>query len=132
MNNHNLTPLEYLFDLEYGIDLPLPTELANLYGHLSYPERKDLPFIIGNFVTTLDGVVALNVSGQNGGGDISGFNEQDPMIMGLLLEKYLHLSILYGANLSASNVEGVTCSCVMRSNQLDKSQAPYRVRDICS
>ena len=28
--------------------------------------------------------MVLNVSGHNGGGDISGFNEQDHMIMGLL------------------------------------------------
>jgi riboflavin biosynthesis pyrimidine reductase len=40
--------------------------------------------VIGNFVTTLDGVVALNDSDQSGGGEISGFNQQDRMVMGLL------------------------------------------------
>ncbi len=35
-------------------------------------------------VTTLDGVVSLNVPGQAGGGPISGFNQHDRMVMGLL------------------------------------------------
>jgi len=41
-------------------------------------------YVIGNFVTTLDGVVALNETGRAGGGDISGFNQYDRMVMGLL------------------------------------------------
>ncbi len=84
MNSHNLTPLEQLFKLEHGNDLPLPPELTTLYGHLSLPARADKPYIIGNFVTTLDGVVALNAPGHNSGVEISGFNQQDHMIMGLL------------------------------------------------
>ena len=84
MNNYNLTTLEQLFEVERGNVLPLPPELATFYGHLSYPAHVDKPYVIGNFVTTLDGVVALNAPGHNGGGDISGFNEQDHMIMGLL------------------------------------------------
>jgi riboflavin biosynthesis pyrimidine reductase len=40
--------------------------------------------VIGNFVTSLDGVVALNDTAQSGGGEISGFNRHDPMVMGLL------------------------------------------------
>jgi riboflavin biosynthesis pyrimidine reductase len=35
-------------------------------------------------VTTLDGVVSLNVKGHKSGGDISGFSAQDRMVMGLL------------------------------------------------
>jgi riboflavin biosynthesis pyrimidine reductase len=42
------------------------------------------PHVIGNFVSTLDGVVALNDSDQSGGGEISGFNQHDRMVMGLL------------------------------------------------
>jgi riboflavin biosynthesis pyrimidine reductase len=84
MNNHNLTTLEQLFEVEHGNALPLPPELATLYGHLSYPAYAAKPYVIGNFVTSLDGVAALNAPGHNGGGDISGFNEQDHMIMGLL------------------------------------------------
>ncbi len=84
MNAHQLTALEHLFEEKHGNELPLPPELATLYGHLSLPAHADKPYIIGNFVTTLDGVVALNVPGHNGGGDISGFNQQDHMVMGLL------------------------------------------------
>ncbi len=84
MNAHQLTALEHLFDRKHGNELPLPPELATLYGHLSLPARADKPYIIGNFVTTLDGVVALNVPGHYGSGDISGFNQQDHMVMGLL------------------------------------------------
>src|SRR5438874_2452045 len=81
---NTLTPLEGLFDLHRGRDLPLPPALATLYGRLGFPERTARPFILGNFVTTLDGVVSLNVPGHAGGGDISGFNQHDRMVMGLL------------------------------------------------
>jgi riboflavin biosynthesis pyrimidine reductase len=40
--------------------------------------------VIGNFVSTLDGVVSYEIAGQSGGGDISGFDESDRFIMGLL------------------------------------------------
>ncbi len=84
MNDKQLTTFEHLYGEKYDNQLPLPPELATLYGHLSFPIRTDKPYIIGNFVSTLDGVVTLNVPGHNGGGDISGFNQQDHMLMGLL------------------------------------------------
>jgi riboflavin biosynthesis pyrimidine reductase len=40
--------------------------------------------VISNFVTTLDGVVSLDVPGQSGGGPISGFNPHYRMVMGVL------------------------------------------------
>lgn len=40
--------------------------------------------MIGNFVGTIDGVVSFEIPGESGGGDISGFNEADRFIMGLL------------------------------------------------
>ncbi len=82
-----LTPLESLYEVDRGEDsrdLSLPPELATLYGHLKFPARVHRPLIIGNFVTTLDGVVALNDADGAGGGDISGFNQHDRMVMGLL------------------------------------------------
>ena len=79
-----LTSLESLYDTKRGSDLPLPPELAALYGSLQFPPHSGKPYIIGNFVTTLDGVVALNEGGHKGGGDISGFNEHDRMVMGVL------------------------------------------------
>jgi riboflavin biosynthesis pyrimidine reductase len=64
--------------------MPLPIDLATLYGSLRFPLRESQPYIIGNFVTTLDGVVSLNLTGQAGGGEISGFNQHDRMVMGIL------------------------------------------------
>ncbi len=79
-----LTPLETLYDVECGSDLPLPSELITLYGRLQFPPHAGRPYVIGNFVTTVDGVVSLSVPGQSGGGPISGFNQHDRMVMGLL------------------------------------------------
>src|SRR5258706_6537613 len=79
-----LTPLEALFDVERGCDLPLPPDLLALFGRLQFPLHPGPPYIIGNFVTTLDGVVALNEPDHAGGGEISGLNQHDQMVMGLL------------------------------------------------
>jgi riboflavin biosynthesis pyrimidine reductase len=79
-----LTPLETLVDIDGGTTLPLPPELAALYGRLQFPLRPGQPFVISNFVTTLDGVVSLNVPGHAGGGDISGRDQHDRMVMGVL------------------------------------------------
>ncbi|HZR44497.1 MAG TPA: dihydrofolate reductase family protein [Ktedonobacteraceae bacterium] len=84
----SLMPLETLYevksDQDRAPDLPFPPELAHLYGRLSFPAHPDHPYVIGNLVTTLDGVVSLNVPGHAGGGDISGFNQHDHMVMGVL------------------------------------------------
>ena len=81
-----LSPLESLFEagIEHGVDLPLPAELLRLYGPLRFPRHQERPYVIGNFVSTLDGVVSLNVPGKSGGGPISGEFPQDRMLMGLL------------------------------------------------
>jgi len=79
-----LAPLEFLFDAARGDDLPLPTELAALYGPLRIPLREGRPYVMGNFVTTLDGVASLSAPGMAEGGVISGFNPHDRMVMGLL------------------------------------------------
>jgi riboflavin biosynthesis pyrimidine reductase len=81
---NGLTPLESLLELEGGSALPLPPDLATLYGRLAFPPFAGRTHIIGNFVTTLDGVVALNEPGHPSGGDISGFNRHDQLVMGLL------------------------------------------------
>jgi riboflavin biosynthesis pyrimidine reductase len=79
-----LAPLDGLFDATAGPALPLPRALAGLYGRLRLPEAAGRPHVIGNFVSTLDGVVSLGVPGKAGGGEISGFNPHDRMVMGLL------------------------------------------------
>jgi riboflavin biosynthesis pyrimidine reductase len=81
---NELAPLETLYETQRGRALPLPRELARLYGRLWMPRVDGRPYVISNFVTTLDGVVALNVQGHESGGDISGFSQQDRMVMGLL------------------------------------------------
>jgi riboflavin biosynthesis pyrimidine reductase len=79
-----LTPLEALYDASQGPDLPLPSELATLYGPLRFPPHPGRPYVIGNFVTTLDGVVSLQSPGSEGGSAISGSDPHDQMVMGLL------------------------------------------------
>ncbi|HSL92520.1 MAG TPA: dihydrofolate reductase family protein [Candidatus Limnocylindrales bacterium] len=79
-----LAPLESLFDAAQGDDLPLPPDLSALYGPLRFPAWEGRPYVIGNFVTTLDGVASLSAPGLAGGGPISGSNPHDRMVMGLL------------------------------------------------
>lgn len=84
-----LEPLRVLLDAapgQLGGALPLPPVLARLYGPLAFPERgerPDRPHVFANFVSSLDGVVSLDTPGM-GGGEISGFNAHDRMLMGLL------------------------------------------------
>jgi riboflavin biosynthesis pyrimidine reductase len=79
-----LAPLKTLFETMRGKALPLTARLARLYGCLRMPQPRSHPHVFSNFVTTLDGVVSLNLKGHASGGDISGFSAQDRMVMGLL------------------------------------------------
>ncbi len=79
-----LEPLQELFDATGGEELPLPGALEALYGRLRVPCHPGRPHVIANFVSSLDGVVSLGVPGKAGGGEISGFNPHDRMVMGLL------------------------------------------------
>mgnify|MGYP000244163575 CR=1 FL=1 len=78
-----LTPLETLLGVEQGDDLSLPDQLAGLYGRLRFPPTRG-QYVISNFVTTLDGVVALMAPGHESGGAVSGYNQHDRMVMGIL------------------------------------------------
>ena len=80
----DIAPLETLYQVATGPEIPLPPELASRYGSLSFPPHTERPYVFANFVSTLDGVVALNTPGHLSGGDISGFNAQDKMVMALL------------------------------------------------
>jgi riboflavin biosynthesis pyrimidine reductase len=64
----------------------LPEELRIAYGGDLWfpPPSAQRPYVIGNFVSTLDGVVSYEIAGKSGGGDISGFDRSDRFIMGLL------------------------------------------------
>ena len=79
------TPLRTLLASARGRALPLPPRLLRLYGTFRLPNpRPGFAHVFSNFVSTLDGVVSLQVKGHSGGGDISGFSAQDRMVMGLL------------------------------------------------
>lgn len=80
----DLDPFVTYFDHSKGPMLPLPETLSMLYGKLRFPSQEDRPFVFCNFVSTLDGVISLNVPGFLGGGYISGFNKHDQMLMGIL------------------------------------------------
>ena len=64
----------------------LPDGLRARYdGNLSFPPAPvERPYLIANFVSTLDGVVSFNLPGQSEGSQISDSNEEDRFIMGLL------------------------------------------------
>ncbi len=53
-------------------------------GELFFSDSSSRPLIVGNFVQTLDGIVSLKIPGKSGGAEISGRNEEDTFIMGLL------------------------------------------------
>ena len=67
-------------------DSALLQELRELYDgdlhfHASHAAR---PFVIANFVSTLDGVVSYGVKDESSGSAVSGSNAADRFIMGLL------------------------------------------------
>lgn len=76
--------LQTLFQVEDGTaPLPLPEALDRFYGPLSFDGPVRGPHIIANFVSTMDGIVSLD-SGHSGGSAISGKDQADLMLMGLL------------------------------------------------
>jgi riboflavin biosynthesis pyrimidine reductase len=64
----------------------LPPGLKELYdGNLPFRKSPaERPYVIANFVSTLDGVVSYGINGQAGGSTISGSDPADRFIMGLL------------------------------------------------
>jgi riboflavin biosynthesis pyrimidine reductase len=79
-----IAALRTLVETTRGRPLPLPPKLSRLYGAFRLPVPRSGLHVFSNFVSTLDGVVSLQVKGHSGGGDISGFSAQDRMVMGLL------------------------------------------------
>src|SRR5579863_7936809 len=65
---------------------PLPPGLRELYdGDLRFrASPANRPFVIANFVSTLDGVVSYEIKGRAGGSAVSGSDPADGFIMGLL------------------------------------------------
>lgn len=79
-----MEPLETLCDRSPATGV-LPEPLRQLYGgDLAFPHLPGRPYVVANFVSTLDGIVSYGLPGQSGGGQVSGFNRQDAFVMGLL------------------------------------------------
>lgn len=78
-----MDPLATLFDESRGDALPLPSELAALYGVLRMPPRSDRPHVVTNFVASVDGIVAIDPP-RGTGADVSGGDAHDRAVMGLL------------------------------------------------
>ena len=86
--------------------MPLPPRLLRLYGTFRLPApRAGFPHVFSNFVSTLDGVVSLQVKGHSGGGDISGFSAEDRMVMGLL--RAVAETVIVGSGTLAADPEHV-------------------------
>src|SRR5690349_15221587 len=62
-----LEPLEVWFDDAAGEELPTPPALAALYGPLRLAARTDRPHVFTNFVSSVDGVVAIDPPRGTGG-----------------------------------------------------------------
>jgi riboflavin biosynthesis pyrimidine reductase len=75
--------LDQLFDAAEGDALPLPPELLALYGGFRLRPRPDRPLVLANFVTSLDGIVAIDPP-RGTGAEISGGDARDRAVMGLL------------------------------------------------
>jgi riboflavin biosynthesis pyrimidine reductase len=80
----HLSPFETLYDTGEGRRMQLPAELEGIYGTLRFPAPSGRPHVIGNLVTSLDGVVSLGIPGMADGKEISGSNTHDRALMGLL------------------------------------------------
>ena len=79
-----LQPFEVLFDGASGDTVPLTKRLSDLVGPIRLPTGGAIPYVVANFVSTMDGVVALNSGGKTGGSDISGGDAHDRLLMALL------------------------------------------------
>lgn len=82
-----LDPIITLYEREPAPPDLLPPALAAAYGGglvIPASSTSARPYVIVNFVETVDGVISYELPGNAGGGAISGENEQDHMTMGLL------------------------------------------------
>lgn len=75
-----MDPIARLYDEDGGTPLPLPDELARLYGG---PLTLPVTSLYANFVQSIDGVVAIR-SVASPSGVISGHAVSDHLVMGIL------------------------------------------------
>lgn len=85
----SMEPIRTIFERDrFRTRAALPRRLHAAYdGDLPFPPAsrgRPRPYVIANFVSTLDGIVSFNLQGQLQGKEISGSNQGDRFIMGLL------------------------------------------------
>jgi riboflavin biosynthesis pyrimidine reductase len=102
---NRLAALDTLFESPRGRAVPLPAKLARLYGDFRLPSAASRSYVFSNFVSTMDGVVSLQVRGHDAGGDISGFSTEDRMVMGLL--RAVADTIIVGSGTLAADSQSV-------------------------
>lgn len=80
-----MEPIRTLFERSPQSAAAFPAALSALYdGGLTFEARQGRPLVLVNFVSSVDGVVSYAMPGRSGGGEISGSNQADAFIMGLL------------------------------------------------
>jgi riboflavin biosynthesis pyrimidine reductase len=122
-----MKPIRTLFEREpAGAETVLPEDLRAVYGgDLRFLlDGGGRPYIVGNFVSTLDGVVSYETPGKAGGGDISGFDEGDRFIMGLL--RASADAVLIGAGTLDEVVRGHVWAAEFVNRAASESYAHYR------
>lgn len=76
---------ELLLEREQDAGLGLPDGFRAVYGgDWRLPAEGALPYVCMNFCMSRDGRVSFSEPGHLGGGDVSGFDERDRWLMGLL------------------------------------------------
>ncbi len=85
--HHVMDSIRTLIDRDENAASPyLSRQLRELYGgDLRFPgSSRQRPYVVANFVSTIDGVISYKIAGQSSGGTISGSDVADRFIMGLL------------------------------------------------
>jgi riboflavin biosynthesis pyrimidine reductase len=78
-------PFTLLFEDDSSTPFSLPESLRTIYGgDWRVPELSNRPYVYSNFVQSRDGRISFSIPGHMGGGDVSGFNQHDAWLMGLL------------------------------------------------
>jgi riboflavin biosynthesis pyrimidine reductase len=94
-----MEPIITLYEREAAAITTLPSVLAASYGGGFTLPTQDVnarPYVIANFVETLDGIISYNAPGQLDSRLISGDNAQDKMVMGLL--RASADAVIFGSN----------------------------------